>query len=293
MKTKPILSICIPVFNRKKKILELLKSIDSPENLEIVIFDDGSTDGIEKKIKSKNFKFKLKFYKTTNRGRSSALADAIIMSSGSFVIIMDSDDYFLPGGIDQIKKTILQYKNIYCFLFGVKVKKKNFFYKKIPPNNLKANLLKLRADYKIRGDMKEVVKSQVIKKCIYKKSYAYRRTPTSLIWECISRKLECLTISKCIVVKEYDNLGMTASISNIKYDNSVPMMDLYERYSNSKLYSSRLFRIKSKIQFYRYSFISKSKKKMKLFDIFFLISGFFLYFFDYLKYQVKKNYSKC
>ena len=55
MKTKPILSICIPVFNRKKKILELLKSIDSPENLEIVIFDDGSTDGIEKKIKSKNF----------------------------------------------------------------------------------------------------------------------------------------------------------------------------------------------------------------------------------------------
>ena len=289
MKVKPILSICIPVFNRKKKILELLKSIDSPENLEIVIVDDGSTDGTEKKIKSKNYKFKLKFYKTINRGRSSALADAIKISSGSFVIIMDSDDYFLPGGVDQIKKTILQYKNTYCFLFGIKVKKKDFFYKKIPPSNLRANLLKLRADYKIRGDMKEVVKSEFIKKCIYKKSYAYRRTPTSLIWECISRKLECLTINKCVIVKEYDNLGMTASISNIKYDNPLPMLDLFKRYSNSRLYSSKLFRIKSKIQFYRYSFISKGKKKLKLFDIFFLISGFLLYFFDCFRYQVKKK----
>ena len=49
MKTKPILSICIPVYNRKKKILKLLDSIDSPNNLEVVIVDDGSTDGIEKK----------------------------------------------------------------------------------------------------------------------------------------------------------------------------------------------------------------------------------------------------
>ena len=292
MSLEPILSICIPVYNRKKKILKLLDSIDSPKNLEIVIVDDGSTDGLENKIKTKNFKFKLKFYRTINRGRSPALADAIKFSNGSFVMIMDSDDYFLPGGIDVIKKTILYNRNIHSFLFGIKIKKKNFFYKKIPPNNLKSNFLKLRADFKIKGDMKEVVKSKIIKQCIYKNSYIFRRTPTSLIWECVAKKLDCLTINKCIIVKEFNNLGMTANIFNLKYENAKPMLDLFERYSKSTLYTSKVFRIKSKIQYFRYLFISKRKKKIKLSDIFFLVSGFFLYFFDFTRYFITKKIFK-
>ena len=263
-----------------------MDSIDSPNNLEVVIVDDGSTDGIEK-ILTKKFKFELKFNKTNNRGRSSALADAIKFSNGSFVIIMDSDDYFLPGGIDKIKKTIFYNKKIKSFLFGIKIKKKNFFYKQIPPNNLKSNFLKIRADYNIKGDMKEVVKSKIIKKCIYKKSYIFRRTPTSLIWECVAKKVDCLTINKSVIVKEYDNLGMTSNISNLKYENAIPMLDLFEKYSKSKLYTSKKFRIKSKIQYFRYLFISNRKIRIKLSDLIFLFLGF-LYLFDHLKYLIKK-----
>ncbi len=285
----PILSICIPTFNRKNSIIALLQSIDNNKDIEVVIIDDGSTDDIKKAINYKQFDLNIKFRKTINRGRSSALSDAIKLSSGQFIMIMDSDDYFIPKAIDSIIKEINLNKSIKCFLFGVEIKKNKFFKKNLPPKNLKANLLKLRADFKIKGDMKEVVSSEIIKKCIYKKCYKYRRTPTSLIWECVSRNIECLTINNCVVVKNFDDFGLTANISNIKYENPEPMFDLYKQYYFSNLYKSKLFRMRSKIQFYRYLFITKKNLDIRFEDIFFILLGFTLSHFDRWKYFYKNK----
>ena len=285
----PILSICIPTFNREKELITLLHSIDYHKDIEVVIIDDGSTDNLKKAIDFKKFDFNIKFRKTINRGRSAALSDAIKLSSGQFVMIMDSDDYFIPKAIKSIIEEIKLNQSIKCFLFGVNIKKKNFFEINAPPKNLKANLLKLRADFKIKGDMKEVVSSEIIKKCIYKKCYQFRRTPTSLIWECISRNIECLTINNCVVVKNFDDFGLTSNISNIKYENPEPMFDLYKQYYFSNLYKSKLFRMRSKIQFYRYLFITKKNLDIRFEDIFFILLGFTLSHFDRWKYFYKNK----
>ena len=44
---KPILSICIPTYNRQNKLQSLLQSIKSryEKEIEVVIVDDGSDDG--------------------------------------------------------------------------------------------------------------------------------------------------------------------------------------------------------------------------------------------------------
>ena len=41
---KPLLSICIPTFNRYKELKRLINSIDKNKNIELVILDDGSKD---------------------------------------------------------------------------------------------------------------------------------------------------------------------------------------------------------------------------------------------------------
>ena len=51
----PILSICIPTFNRKNGIISLLQSIDNNKDIEVVIIDDGSTDDLKKAINYKQF----------------------------------------------------------------------------------------------------------------------------------------------------------------------------------------------------------------------------------------------
>ena len=59
MRNLPILSICIPIYNRKKKLSKLLKTIDLFSNIEIVITDDGSTDDVKSILKKKNYPFKI------------------------------------------------------------------------------------------------------------------------------------------------------------------------------------------------------------------------------------------
>ena len=287
MSLKPLLSICIPVFNRKKELLYLLDSIVSSTKVEVIIVDDGSTDDLEKEINNKKYFFQLKYFKTVNRGRSSALADAIKHSSGQYIIIMDSDDYFLPDGIENVIKNIKFNPDIESFLFGIEAIRNGQVRKNLPPKNLLTNFIKLRADYKVKGDMKEVVSSNIIKKCIYHKSYLYRRSPTSLIWESVSKYAACLTIAKCIIVKKYNPKGMSANIGKLIYDNPYPMYDLNVRYLNSGLYNSRLFRLKSKIQVYRYSLHIKKKIKFIIKDFILIILVFL--FFEYDKFAFSKR----
>ena len=66
------------------------------------------------------------------------------------------------------------------------------------------------------------------------------------------------------VVKKYEKLGMTSMISKLKFENAEPMCDLYYKYSVSELYNSNFFRIRSKIQFYRYLYLSNRNLKIKL-----------------------------
>jgi glycosyltransferase involved in cell wall biosynthesis len=288
MSLRPLLSICIPVFNRKKGLLYLLDSIVTTAKVEVIIVDDGSTDGLGKAINNKRYFFQLKYFKTINRGRSSALADTIKHSSGQYIMIMDSDDYFLPDGIENIVKNIKFNPDIESFLFGIKVIRNGQVRKNLPPKNLLTNFIKLRADYKVKGDMKEVVSSNIIKKCIYHKSYLYRRSPTSLIWESVSKYAACLTIEKCIIVKKYNQRGMSANIGKLIYENPYPMYDLNVRYFDSGLYNSRLFRLKAKIQMYRYSLHINKKIKFIIKDFILIILGFLLFEYDKFMYS-KRN----
>ena len=224
----PLISICIPVFNRKNKLISLLKSIDLSEDIEVIIVDDGSTDGLKNLLKEYHFDFKIKLYlNNKNRGRSPSLADAIKYSSGRYIIIMDSDDYFLQGAIKIIQSTLKKNRNIKSFLFGTKTLKNSVTEINLPPKNLEVNFLKLRADFKLKGDFKEVVSRALLKKCIYEKAYKFRRTPTSLMWFCMSTLCITKTIDIAIVVKKYEKLGMTSMISKLKFENAEPMCDLY------------------------------------------------------------------
>lgn len=291
MSINPLLSICIPVFNQKKKLTYLLDTVDFLNGIEVIVVDDGSNDGIKKIFQNHKYKFSIKFYKSKiNRGRSASLADAIKYSNGRFIIIMDADDYFLPGALSLIISSINKYQHQKCFIFGIQLLQNGILKNNLPPRNLETNLLEMRADYRVKGDLKEVVDSKLLKKCIYKKAYVFRRTPTSLMWFYISNLCKSFTINKPIIFKNYKKFGMTDQIRKLKFENAEPMRELYYNYSVSKNYKSYYFRIRSKILFYRYLFLSKKKIKIKIKieDIIFIIIGFSLSVYDKIIYQFFK-----
>jgi len=92
------LSIIIPCFNEKKTIVPIVKKLLRLKiNLEIVIVDDGSTDGsreIIKKFLEKKVK-KVIFHKK-NMGKGKSIISAKKYCSGDYVVIQDADLEYDP-----------------------------------------------------------------------------------------------------------------------------------------------------------------------------------------------------
>jgi len=92
------ISVVIPTFNRSGVIRRAIQSVltqTCPPG-EIIVVDDGSSDGTEELITSE-FKTQLKYIHQTNRGVSHARNSGIKLAQGSWIAFLDSDDQWQPN----------------------------------------------------------------------------------------------------------------------------------------------------------------------------------------------------
>ncbi len=107
-KNKPLVSIVVPVYNAKKYLSECLDSLynQTYKNIEIIIVNDGSTDGSEKIIdkyfkKYKNNTVVLKNSKPSGFTGEVAANQGIRIAKGIYVARMDADDIAFPDRIEK------------------------------------------------------------------------------------------------------------------------------------------------------------------------------------------------
>ena len=133
------ISIIIPVYNEKKTIIKLLTKVKRLKNInkQIIVIDDGSTDGSSELIKSRfNEKnVKLIFHKY-NRGKGAAIKSAIKYIYGDIVLIQDADLEYDPNDyyklLEPFKKPNVK------VVYGSRVlKKKRYSIKKSFPTNFR------------------------------------------------------------------------------------------------------------------------------------------------------------
>ena len=92
----PFVSIIVPAFNEEELIAAALTSLinlDYP-NFEIIVVDDGSTDGtlcIAQKIVDRYPGKRIRIISQSNAGKSWALNTGIVHAQGEFIVCVDSD----------------------------------------------------------------------------------------------------------------------------------------------------------------------------------------------------------
>ncbi len=94
------LSIIIPVYNEKKTVEEVLNLVSQTKVLgwekEIIIIDDGSTDGTEDLLKKWVKRVKV-IFKKKNEGKGSAVTIGIAKATGDIILIQDADLEYSPS----------------------------------------------------------------------------------------------------------------------------------------------------------------------------------------------------
>lgn len=103
---RPEISICIPTYNRKEYLEETLKSIfaQTYSDYEIVIVDDGSTDGTEQMLKKAGYTVRYHWQK--NSGDATARNKLIELAQGRYITFIDSDDLLIPDAVERMAEII-------------------------------------------------------------------------------------------------------------------------------------------------------------------------------------------
>lgn len=100
----PKYSLIIPTYNRLNEIKELIESLKCLQVdtilFELIIVDDGSTDGTEEYIKQLATHFHIQYIKQANKGPGQARNNGMDIATGEYFIFIDSDcllpeNYFL------------------------------------------------------------------------------------------------------------------------------------------------------------------------------------------------------
>lgn len=91
-------SVIVPIYNAEKYLAQCLDSIvnQTLKDIEIILIDDGSTDGSAEICKKYLSDSRVSYYHKENEGLAAARDDGMLHANGEYIGFVDADDWLKP-----------------------------------------------------------------------------------------------------------------------------------------------------------------------------------------------------
>lgn len=116
-------TVYIPTHNRKQLLLRAIESVlnQTYKDIEIIVSDDGSTDGTEAALKNLIAEKKIQYLRSERpKGACHARNLAIKQATGSYITGLDDDDTFTPNRIKNFVDNLSLNYQVYSSAYKVK-----------------------------------------------------------------------------------------------------------------------------------------------------------------------------
>lgn len=126
-KQQKLLSVIIPMYNSSAYIQKCLDSFQMQENgmerLEIIVVDDGSTDGCGKLVETylRKYPKSIQMIRKENGGHGSAVNAGAAVCTGIYIKVVDADDWVLAQGMKQILDILGQLELVDVVVTGYQI----------------------------------------------------------------------------------------------------------------------------------------------------------------------------
>lgn len=114
-----MLSILMPVYNERERVEQAIAEVlatELPSDFELVVVDDGSTDGTRDLLRSGSWDDRVRVYEhDVNKGKGAAVQTALSYARGEFSAIMDADLEYDPADLGQLMPPLLDGRCNACF----------------------------------------------------------------------------------------------------------------------------------------------------------------------------------
>lgn len=116
---QPRVSVVIPVHNARQYIGRAIRSVleQTYPPFEVIVVDDGSTDGTEEQIQTE-FGTQVRYCYRQQGGPSAARNTGIKLCSGDWIAFLDADDFWEPNKLELQISEILSHPEVSCVFSG-------------------------------------------------------------------------------------------------------------------------------------------------------------------------------
>jgi glycosyltransferase involved in cell wall biosynthesis len=114
-----MLSILMPVYNERERVERAIAEVlatELPTEFELIVVDDGSTDGTTEILHSNNFDERVTLLQhPVNRGKGAAVQTALAKARGEYAAIFDADLEYDPSDLALLMPPLLDGRANACF----------------------------------------------------------------------------------------------------------------------------------------------------------------------------------
>lgn len=253
-----MVTVFTPAYNRAYTLERLYQSLcqQTSSDFEWLIIDDGSTDETEQLVQRfvREERIPIVYSKVENGGKHRAINRGVQMARGELFFIVDSDDWLMSDAIEVINRRFSEIASnndfcgvcgLRCYPDGTRIGGECDF------GVLDCTAIDFRFRHRVKGDMAEVIKTDILKKYPFPEIENEKFCPEALVWNRLAMKYKFRYFYTKIYVCEYLPDGLTAGIVRVRRNSPVASMMYY-----SELYRLKIdlkTTVKAAINFWRFA----------------------------------------